>query len=435
MSRAEEFNIWLSRLIQTGGNLNASDSSGKTFLHKAVAQKDLELCNFLLENGADVNARDFYNNTVLHYSLLYGGTVEICKLLIDNGADLSATNSAKNTVLHTAIIQQVNIELLQYIIDNGADVDAVNQANETLLHKAVRENNAAMVEFLIINDANVDALDNNGNSLLYCAADHGSLDAARLLIFYGANPSIMNQEGHGALHIASYRGDQDMCRFLLESGVDVHDLGPDWGQVLLDAHHGSHDMHFVLLDRSNDMQYLNTCFTTREYDSFFNFPVQNIYARYSIYKKHFPDLSPIYEFLAFLGQNIDANGVYNINVDPIIDQTILNLPVDIIESEVEILSPGNGKKFLQDFRQSIWHENVAKDSSLCSEDDYAGSINSNKKAIFNNPDILNLIMHFVGDYEEMAAMDQQLQGQNVQLMNQDNIANGDEDLDLLGDIE
>ena len=41
-----------------GFNINSSDHQGRTALHYAVDLENSEITNFLLINGADVNAKD-----------------------------------------------------------------------------------------------------------------------------------------------------------------------------------------------------------------------------------------------------------------------------------------------------------------------------------------------------------------------------------------
>lgn len=88
-------------------NLNLKDESGRTPLHYAVLNGRLEIVELLVENGADINAKDWIDETPLHLiskrKLLKGRSsaiarlhsLAIAKLLLENGADPNALNFYK----------------------------------------------------------------------------------------------------------------------------------------------------------------------------------------------------------------------------------------------------------------------------------------------------------------------------------------------------
>ena len=57
--------------------MNADDMDGLTPLHEACANGHLDIIQFLLENGADVNALSFEENTGLHFARRTFGCCEI----------------------------------------------------------------------------------------------------------------------------------------------------------------------------------------------------------------------------------------------------------------------------------------------------------------------------------------------------------------------
>ncbi|EKX51651.1 hypothetical protein GUITHDRAFT_66081, partial [Guillardia theta CCMP2712] len=56
---------------------------------------------FLVEQGADLHARDSWNKTALHLAAELGH-YDICDYLIRSGADVNATNKNNQTALHYA---------------------------------------------------------------------------------------------------------------------------------------------------------------------------------------------------------------------------------------------------------------------------------------------------------------------------------------------
>ena len=86
------------------------DSSLKP-LHAAVARysfskKQTNMIQFLIKNGADVNARDGIDLSPLHYAVSSNRDTVIAKLLIQNGADVNAENKFGPTPLQLAKISK-----------------------------------------------------------------------------------------------------------------------------------------------------------------------------------------------------------------------------------------------------------------------------------------------------------------------------------------
>lgn len=91
------------RLVSDGADVNVFDSLGKTPLHYAVEREWLEIAQYLIEQGADVNARheSSIGNTPLGE---VAGTcsLRIAKLLVEAGADPAIPGWMQLTALHRA---------------------------------------------------------------------------------------------------------------------------------------------------------------------------------------------------------------------------------------------------------------------------------------------------------------------------------------------
>ena len=58
----------------------------RTPLHKAVCGGHIDIVRLLVENGAEVNARDGNDETPLHKAA-ERGYIEVVRLLVENGAE------------------------------------------------------------------------------------------------------------------------------------------------------------------------------------------------------------------------------------------------------------------------------------------------------------------------------------------------------------
>ena len=88
--------------------LTVRDKDGWTLLHSAAVCGDRDLVAFLIEKGAEVNARSEDGHTSLYLMAFYGhngdeGYAEVAKLLLAEGVDPNAGNMDGDTPLAQAL--------------------------------------------------------------------------------------------------------------------------------------------------------------------------------------------------------------------------------------------------------------------------------------------------------------------------------------------
>lgn len=183
-------------LISKGININQKDKNGYTPLH-SFADKglitghwiiwgniqdysnwwnhtsiDFDMVNYLVENGADINAKDNKGKTPFH--LVVENMLDwkaptpdttFLKHLLNKGADINAKDNKGNTTLHimarTSKTERSRQDgngrkieiLLNFMGDNGAEVDLKNNGGLTPLQLAVQRNYMRTAEFLVANGA------------------------------------------------------------------------------------------------------------------------------------------------------------------------------------------------------------------------------------------------------------------------------------------
>ena len=104
----------------------------------ASCKGDLEIVKFLVESGADVNAKDKEGWSVL-MEASYEGHLKVIKYLIENG---KVNVNAKDDDGWTALMRaswRGYFEIVKYLVEKGADINIKNNNGKTALDLADSE--------------------------------------------------------------------------------------------------------------------------------------------------------------------------------------------------------------------------------------------------------------------------------------------------------
>ena len=97
--------------IITLGVIACSSNSGEELID-AARYGDLETVKLLIENGADIDAKDKDGYTVLMYAS-NNGNLEIIKYLVENGADINIKDKNGDTALNYARTEGIKEVLIK----------------------------------------------------------------------------------------------------------------------------------------------------------------------------------------------------------------------------------------------------------------------------------------------------------------------------------
>lgn len=118
-------------------------------LYRAISTGKLEIARSLIENGANVNAKDPRGVTQLHVAAATG-SAPIAQLLIDNGAFINAQDELGRTPLHWAS-QYNNKAMTSLLIAHGASTIAKDREGRDFTDYERIVNNS-----FLINEATTD---------------------------------------------------------------------------------------------------------------------------------------------------------------------------------------------------------------------------------------------------------------------------------------
>lgn len=149
-----------------------------TPLHEAVGANNIEITKILLENKADANAIDYFNDS----PLAIAQTIEMADLLIKYGADFKVKFKTGDTIMHKAVSnKKSDPALIDYYEKKGLDIKAKNNEEKTPLMCAAQLD-LKKTEILIQKGAVINEFDQSGWTPLHYAAYADNLEIAKLLI-------------------------------------------------------------------------------------------------------------------------------------------------------------------------------------------------------------------------------------------------------------
>jgi cytohesin len=206
--------IWeedLTRLLLAKG---ANPNIGNwTPLHEA-AWYNPNAIKVLVEHGADINARNKYDGgwTPLHYAYYYCKRDSV-QQLVALGADINARTYSGETILHLAAAR------------GRPNTAVIRRGQENYLKNlqivAIRGERAAVdfIEFLLTQGADLNARDNFGWTPLHRAASFGKLEVVSVLLAHGAKTDAKTNDGKTARDLARESGHKEIVELLKKHGA------------------------------------------------------------------------------------------------------------------------------------------------------------------------------------------------------------------------
>jgi ankyrin repeat protein/Leucine-rich repeat (LRR) protein len=202
-------------------HINARDETGQTALHIACDRGNLDLVKWLVKKKAVINICNSQGEPPL-YRAAKVPYLDICEFLLQQGADpmfTIASNYCYPTVLHYLCsfsdTEQTDklVEVVRYILSRGFNVNAKNRRGMTALHICSESGTVPVVSVLLRYAPNVNLTDINGETALHYAVKSRHAEVCRLLVLNGADVTIKGKNGT-PLDIAKQRNYKDIIDIL-----------------------------------------------------------------------------------------------------------------------------------------------------------------------------------------------------------------------------
>ncbi len=225
--------------------VKSGDDSGFTPLHIAATAGHVDIIAYLLDRGADLEARTAGGQTPVFQTVPLASQ-EAFAYLLKKGANLNARDNQGKTILQFALAWR-RPAMVDLILQRGFTVDTAGASAQELLDEAANTGIESLVTTLVSRGVAIEPGTRNGTTLLHSAARGGLPGLASRLLELGARTDARDQHGLTALHLAAFYGRDAVIPVLLAAGADIEALAPDGRSARDMAQRGSQPNTVALL--------------------------------------------------------------------------------------------------------------------------------------------------------------------------------------------
>jgi ankyrin repeat protein len=205
--------------------VKSADDSGFTPLHIAATAGRVDIITYMLDRGADIEARTAGGQTPLFQTVPLVGS-RAFELLLSRGADLYARDNEGRSILQFALSWR-RLTMVDLILSRGFKIDVQGAAAQTMLEEAANTGIESLVTALLAKGVSTPLGLRDGTTLLHSAARGGLAKFAERLLKQGARADERDLHGWTPLHIAALYGADDVVRVVIAGGADIDILGYD----------------------------------------------------------------------------------------------------------------------------------------------------------------------------------------------------------------
>lgn len=239
---AELQNIeYLQALVSRNATVDVADPLGYSALHYAARTGSIPALTFLLQNCPKLLSSTAKNGATALYVAIEYCQLEAVIYLLEQGADVNARVAHGMTPLYAAIhhgFEKIALELMK---KPGVDLNSCLEDGTTAVFSAVRSEQIAIAKELLARGADGNGCRIDGMAPLHNAAKNGSFALCEMLLsFPSIQINLLTKSGKNALHLAVLHNNLSVIALLLKKGVDRSAKGWDKETPFLAAVRAGH---------------------------------------------------------------------------------------------------------------------------------------------------------------------------------------------------
>lgn len=244
---------------QEGNSVTKKTHHSRSYLHWAASKGNLELVEYLINKGSDVNYQDSYGSSIIQYAASTGNkNTAVFDALIAKGADIKKKSEDGANLLLLAVSNDKDLTVTDYFISKGIALTDKDESGATAADYAAKIGNVELIEKLVKR-----GIKPTDNALFFATqgsrmSSNGVETYKYLVDTYKLNPKAVNKDGATVLHLVVRRPNTEVINYFIEKGVDLAKADNE-GNTLLILASGGRDLDLVktLLAKADNINTVN----------------------------------------------------------------------------------------------------------------------------------------------------------------------------------
>jgi uncharacterized protein len=244
---------------QEGNSVDKKTHHSRTYLQWAAAQGNLDIVNFLIAKGSDVNYKDSHGDNVITYAATSGNkNLAVYDTLIKAGANPKIKNENGTNIIMEAIANDNDLKVTEYFVSKGISLTDKDNFGRTVADYSTKLGNLTILDKLIAKGVKPT------DQALFFATQGSRMKENGVEVFqelvnkYKLNPKAINPEGQTLLHALSRRGNLETINYILSQGADTKVVDKAGNTALMIASAGKNaELVQLFLDKTNNINTVN----------------------------------------------------------------------------------------------------------------------------------------------------------------------------------
>ncbi|MWB96477.1 ankyrin repeat domain-containing protein [Flavobacterium sp. GA093] len=224
-------------LEQPGNAVNKNTHDNRIYLHWAAYKGNVEIVEYLLAKGSDINHEDSHGAIPITFAASSGQTnTALYDAFFKAGTDPKKKYKNGVNLLLLAIPADKNLTLSDYFVSKGLSLKDVDSNGNTAFDYAARTGNIALLKTLVQKGVKY-----TGSSLIFAAQgsrrDSNPIEVYKYLVEdLKIKPTATSAEGETVLHFLVRKPKQiEIINYFLAKGVDINTADKEGNTALMNA--------------------------------------------------------------------------------------------------------------------------------------------------------------------------------------------------------
>lgn len=222
---------------QPGNGINKPTHDNRIYLHWAAGKGNIEIINYLISKGSDINLEDSHGLTPIISAINSGQkNTAVYDAFFKAGIDPKKKDKEGATLLLMAIPYDKDLSLSNYFITKGLSLKDADNNGNTAFNYAARTGNIELLKTLVQKGVKY-----TDNALIIAAQgsrrEANSIEVYKYLVDdLKLKPTVVSVDGETVLHYLVRKSNQtEIINYFLNKGVDINKTDNEGNTALMNA--------------------------------------------------------------------------------------------------------------------------------------------------------------------------------------------------------